>query len=64
VNFACSSHARGFDISQFLVFATDTETYELAHAMGMTAFFDEKVRPFFGTLVLQTNQALLYFSPK
>lgn len=45
MNFACSSRARGIDISQVLVFATDMETYDLAHSLGMRSFFDEKVCP-------------------
>ena len=45
LNFACSCRARGFDISQVLVFATDEETKELAKGLGMHAFYDEKVCP-------------------
>lgn len=44
MNFACSSRARGFDISNVLVFATDRETLELAQSLGLNAYFDEKVR--------------------
>ena len=44
MNFACSSQARGLDISQVLVFATDMETHELAKSLNMTSFYDEKVR--------------------
>ena len=44
LNFACSSRARGFDISKVLVFATDEETRDLAHGLGLNVFYDEKVR--------------------
>jgi hypothetical protein len=43
MNFACSSRARGLDISNILVFATDRETLELAESLGMSAYYDEKV---------------------
>jgi hypothetical protein len=43
MNFACSSRARGFNITSVLVFATDEETKELAEGLGMNVFFDEKV---------------------
>jgi hypothetical protein len=43
MNFACSSRACGFDISNVLVFATDRETLELAQSLGLNAYFDEKV---------------------
>jgi hypothetical protein len=46
-NFACSSRARNMDISSVLVFATDKETKELAESLGLTAFFDERVRALF-----------------
>jgi hypothetical protein len=42
MNFACSSRARNFDISNSLVFATDQETLELAQSLGLNAYFDEK----------------------
>jgi len=44
MNFVCSSRARGFDLSQVLVFATDMETKELAEGLGLTAFYDHTVR--------------------
>jgi hypothetical protein len=44
MNFVCSSQAKGVDISSLLVFATDEETKELAEAMGLAVFFDQKVR--------------------
>jgi len=44
LNFACSARARGFDISNVLVFATDEETKELAESVGMTSYFDHRVR--------------------
>jgi hypothetical protein len=44
MNFVCSAKARGFDISNILVFATDQETLDLAHSIGLAAYFDERVR--------------------
>jgi len=41
MNFACSARARGFDLSNVLVFATDIETKELAESLGINAFFDK-----------------------
>jgi hypothetical protein len=40
VNFVCSSRSRNLDLS-LLVFATDQETYDLAIAHGIGAFYDE-----------------------
>jgi hypothetical protein len=40
MNFACSCKARGLDLSQVLVFATDVETRELAEGLGLAAFYD------------------------
>jgi len=44
INFACSSRARGFDISNLLVFATDKETLELSQSLGLSAYYDDRVR--------------------
>jgi hypothetical protein len=44
MNFVCSAKARGFDISNILVFSTDQETTDLAESIGLTAYFDERVR--------------------
>jgi hypothetical protein len=44
MNFACSCKARGLDLSQVLVFATDVETRELAEGLGLAAFYDSTVR--------------------
>lgn len=41
LNFACSARARGFDLSNVLVFATDEETKELAESIGIHAFYDK-----------------------
>ena len=43
LNFACSSKAKGLDISNVLVFATDEETKELAESVGLAAYFDKRV---------------------
>jgi hypothetical protein len=44
MNFVCSAKARGFDISNILVFATDQETLDLAQSIGLAAYFDQRVR--------------------
>lgn len=43
VNFACSTHSRGLDTSNIIVFATDEETKELAESVGLAAYYDERV---------------------
>ena len=43
LNFVCAAKSRGIDLSAVLVFATDTETKELAEGLGLTAFYDEVV---------------------
>jgi len=42
VNFICTNKARGLDLGQVLVFATDTKTRDLVEGLGVTAFYDEK----------------------
>ena len=42
-NFVCSSKAKGFDISNVLLFATDEKTLELAKGLGLATYYDEKV---------------------
>lgn len=42
VNFICTNKARGLDLSQVLVFTTDTKTRDLVEALGVAAFYDEK----------------------
>jgi hypothetical protein len=44
VNFVCAARSRNLDISSILVFATDVETKTLAEHLGLTAFYDERVR--------------------
>jgi hypothetical protein len=44
VNFVCAANSRNLDISTILVFATDVETKALAESLGLTAFYDERVR--------------------
>jgi hypothetical protein len=46
VNFVCAAKARNLDISSILVFSTDVATKELAEHLGLTAFYDERVRSF------------------
>lgn len=41
-NFVCSSKAKGFDISNVLLFATDEKTLELAKGLGLATYYDEK----------------------
>jgi hypothetical protein len=43
LNFACSARARGFDLSNVLVFPTDEETKELAEGIGLEVFYEEKL---------------------
>ncbi|KAL7429074.1 hypothetical protein ACHAXM_001525 [Skeletonema potamos] len=43
MNFVCSSRAKGFDLSNVLLFPTDVETKELAEGLGLTTFYEEKL---------------------
>lgn len=46
INFICSAQARGFgDVvkEKVLVFATDRGVLEIAHGLGLRAFYDEKI---------------------
>ncbi|KAL7524591.1 hypothetical protein ACHAWF_001008 [Thalassiosira exigua] len=43
VNFACSARARGFDLSNVLVFPTDADAKLMAEGMGLKVFYDEKL---------------------
>jgi hypothetical protein len=40
LNFVCSARSRGLDLSHILLFATDTETRDLAQSIGLTTFYD------------------------
>ena len=44
MNFVCAARSRNLDTSSILVFATDLETKALAESLGLTAFYDERVR--------------------
>jgi SAM-dependent methyltransferase len=44
VNFICNARAKGFDLSQVLVFTTDLETQKIVEAFGVATFYDEVVR--------------------
>jgi len=69
MNFACTSRARGLDISQVLVFAADEETNDLAEGLGMHSFYDAKVKstmyfyfaPYHGIAMVLLNSCFDYF---
>ena len=42
INFGCAAKAKGLDVSNVLVFATDEETKELAESVGLTAYYDKR----------------------
>jgi len=44
MNFACSAKRRGFDLGNVLIFPSDVETRDLAEGLGLTTYYDEKVR--------------------
>jgi len=46
MNFVCAAKSRGFDISNVIVFTTDKETTELAEALGLSAYYDHRVRSY------------------
>jgi len=43
MNFVCSCKARGFEISNLVVFATDEESMHLAEDLGVAVFYDERI---------------------
>ena len=43
VNFVCNAKARGLDLSNLLMFATDIATLELCKSLGITAYYDESI---------------------
>ena len=43
-NFACSNKARGLSLRNILMFCTDQATCDIATGLGMTAYYDDKVR--------------------
>lgn len=43
MNYVCACRAAGIDLSKLLLFATDQETFDMAHSMGIAAFYDEKI---------------------
>ena len=44
MNFICSSRSKGFDLSNLLVFPTDTFSKDLAEGMGVATYYSEQVR--------------------
>lgn len=44
LNFVCSARSRNIDLSHVLLFATDIEMKDLAESLGITVWYDEKVR--------------------
>jgi hypothetical protein len=46
INFVCSTRYHGIDTSTILLFAMDVATKEVAEGLGITAFYDDKVRFF------------------
>ena len=44
MNFVCHARSRQLDLSHILLFATDTETKELAESLGIAVWYDEEVR--------------------
>ncbi len=44
MNFVCNARSKGLSLNNILVFPTDKATKELAEGLGLTTFFDEKVR--------------------
>jgi hypothetical protein len=43
MNFICSARARKLDINRLLLFATDSDMYDLAQSMGIHVFYDPQV---------------------
>lgn len=43
MNFVCAAKSRNIDISNVIVFTTDTETKDLAEGLGLSAYYDYRV---------------------
>jgi hypothetical protein len=43
INFVCSATKNNIDTSNIIVFTTDQETTDIVEALGLTAYFDERV---------------------
>jgi hypothetical protein len=44
LNFVCAARSRNLDLSNIIVFTTDQEATDLANGMGLTTYFDQRVR--------------------
>ena len=44
MNFVCAARRRNLDLSNIIVFTTDQETTDIATSLGLTAYFDHRVR--------------------
>jgi hypothetical protein len=44
MNFVCNARAKGLPIDNVLVFPTDEETQILAEGLGLTKYYDKRVR--------------------
>ena len=44
INFVCSARNRQLDIGNVFVFAVDKECYEITKKIGLTSYYDERVR--------------------
>ena len=42
-NFVCNARAKGLDLGQIFLFATDEKTHQLAQSLGLASFHDESV---------------------
>jgi hypothetical protein len=42
-NFVCNAQAKGLDLGQIFLFATDEKTYDLAESLGIPAFYDQSI---------------------
>ena len=42
-NFVCNARAKGIEINQIFLFATDQKTYELAQSLNITTFYDKVI---------------------
>jgi hypothetical protein len=77
-NFVCHAQARGLDVKNVIVFATDVETQQLSEGLGLATFYDQQVRthtciekclllpdfgnPFWSTYVLLRVPSLFWIS--
>lgn len=61
MNFVCVSRAKGIDLGNMIVFATDEDAKKTAEDLGLATFYDERVRSSYFLLIRHVNNTLFHF---